>query len=189
MGLLYKVSPKELLEIRNKIFLNRGVPALNNNGFQKSPFSSSWFGRNNLKDFTYELCRLSTNSNLEYIIVHISRGDRWIKIFLNIFNLEPEIKFLEQLNGLDAIQFHLPPNSISQMRLRSDDYKGPPIFYMLFDKEHKLGSYHSKSGLGKRIDEFGKLIEGDMNNIDSFIKRWHELQKPAKTNWEGHWII
>ena len=35
------------------------------------------------------------------------------------------------------------------MRLRIDDYKGPPIFYMLFGKEHKLGSYNSKSGLDR----------------------------------------
>ena len=33
-----------------------------------------------------------------------------------------------------------------------------------------------------------KLIEfEDMNNIElSFVKRWHELHKPAKTTWEGN---
>jgi hypothetical protein len=82
MGVFYKVSPKELLEIRNNIFLSKGLPTLVKNGFEKSPFSSSWFGRNNLRDFSYEFCRINEQSHLEIIEIYIDRGDSWINGFL-----------------------------------------------------------------------------------------------------------
>lgn len=51
--MLYRVSAKSLLSIRNSILLN-AIPILEEQGFEKSPFISSWFGRNNLGDFTYD---------------------------------------------------------------------------------------------------------------------------------------
>lgn len=185
MAVFFKISSKELLDVRNKIFLTRGLPVLNKKGFKKSPFSTSWFGRDNLRDFTYELCRLNSNLHLERITVEIVRGDSWIKIFLNIFDLEPKIKSLEQLNSLDGLQFHLPPNSITNMRLRIDDIKGVPFFPLLFGKQHKIGSYYSKDGFNSRVEELSKLIESDLNNIDYFVKRWYEMHTPLITDWNG----
>lgn len=186
MGLMYKVSQKELLTIRNKIFFESGLPALYKNGFQKSPFSTAWFGKDDLKGYTYELCRLVPNSLLETLIVHIVRGDAWIQMYLNIFALNPDIESLKQLDGIDGLQFHLPPNTLSQMRLRSDDYKMIPLFHMLFGKEHKIGAYFTKSGLEGRVKELNELIAHDMHHIDAFINRWHEMHQPKKTDWQGH---
>lgn len=188
MGVFFKISSKDLFDIRNKIFLTRGIQALNKNGFEKSLFSTSWFGRNNLKDFTYELCRLNEHFHLEIIEIHISRGDSWIKVFLNIFELQPKIESLEPLNGIDGLSFHLLPSSITNMRLRIDDIKGLYLFHVLFGKEHKIGCYYSKSGFDKKIEELSKLIESDLSNIDHFVKRWYELQKPLITNWKGEKI-
>ena len=186
MGLFYNISDNDLLEVRNEIFLDKGIPTLKNKGFGKSPFSTAWFGKNNLGDFTYEMCRISEYSVLQSVITHISKGDTWVKIFLNIFKLSPELKSLEQLQGIDGLQYHLPPNSLTKMRLRYDDYKGPPLFYLLFLPEHKLKTFNSQRGLEKRAEELGVLIEQDMMNIDSFISRWHELHKPNLTDWEGN---
>ena len=83
--MLNKVSDKTLLKIRNSILIN-AIPILEEQGFEKSPFISSWFGRNNLGDFTYDLARLS-NSCIELLTFHISKGDKWIKAYLNIFDL------------------------------------------------------------------------------------------------------
>lgn len=185
MGLCYKISPKELLEVRNKVFLENGLTALYKTGFSQSPFSTSWFGRNNLHGYSYVICRLSKDSVLEYIIVHISRRDKWVKIFLNIFKLHPEVKSLKSLEGLEGTQYGLPPNSITQMRLRADDYKGIPLFYMLFRKRHKFGRYCTKSGFRARTDEFAKLIGEDMANIDSFVKRWHQMHQPNQITLDG----
>lgn len=186
MGLFYTASPKELLQIRNKIFLDVGVPTLQKQGFQKSPFSTAWFGKNENVGYSYELCRLSKSNELEMVSVHIVRGDRWIQISLNIFKLQPKLDSISQLLNIDGLQFHLPPNSISDMRLRIDDIKGPPILdYNHMFRNHKIKSYYTKSGLRKRAEELAKMIESDMNNIDYFIKRWYEIHKPMTTTWEG----
>jgi hypothetical protein len=120
MGLFYKVSDKKLLQTRNEIFLDKGLAALKNNGFDQSPYTASWFGKNNLGDYMYDLCRINKQSNLEIVSININRGDSWIQIFLNIFHLNPIVTSLQQLKGLDGMQFSLPPNSITRMRLRID---------------------------------------------------------------------
>jgi len=188
MGLFYKISTKELLEIRNRIVLDVGIPELKKNGFKKSPFSTSWFGRNNLHDFTYELCRLTDSSTLEDIKIDISRGDKWVKVRLNIFKLRPDIRSLDDLNGIDGLQYHLPPNSITELRLRSDDIKGPPLFRFSYFVGHKLKKFYTKQGLSRSVKLLDKNIKADLTNVQYFIKRWHELHQPITTTWTGHQI-
>ncbi|UCS92409.1 hypothetical protein KZP23_17130 [Echinicola marina] len=189
MGLFYKVCEKELLLIRDRIFLDKCLPALKKNGFGKSPFSTAWFGKNNLGDFTYELCRVRKGSILEIFVTHISKGDQWIKVFLNIFKLSPDLRSLEQLQGVDGLQYHLPPNSLTKMRLRSDDIKGMPLLdYHFMFGGHKIRSYHTKTGYDRQIRELSKRIEKDLGNIDFFVDRWHELHELNLTDWEGNHI-
>lgn len=186
MSLFYRASPNELLQIRNKIFSDFGLPALKRNGFQKSPFSTAWFGKNENIGYSYELCRLTNHTKLEIISVHIVRGDSWIQISLNVFELHPHLDSLNDLKDVDGLQFHLPPNSVSNMRLKSDDIVGPPILsYNYMFKNHKLKSYYTKTGLMKRAEELGKIIHDDLNDIDNFVKRWHKIHQPLKTSWEG----
>ena len=184
----YKVSEKDMLLVRNNIITDVGIPALKDNGYCKFPFSGSWFGKNNLGDFTYELCRVSKSSQLEIIVVHISSGDKYIKVYLNIFELIPTLNSCSQLINKSGTKFGLPPNNITEMRLRSDDYKGPPIFYMLFLPEHKVGRYNSKNKFEREIKKLRNIIKTDMTNIDKFVNRWHELYKMNITDWEGNLI-
>jgi hypothetical protein len=86
MGLFYSASPKELLKIRNNIVVDFGLPALNRNGFQKLPFSTAWFGKSENIGYSYEVCRLRDNSELDIITIHIIRGDRWIQGYLIILS-------------------------------------------------------------------------------------------------------
>ena len=139
-----------------------------------------------MKNFSYEFCRLATSSQLEMITVHVLRGDRWIQVYVNVFDLKPDVVSLSELKGVDGLQYHLPPNSKSQMRLRSDDYKGIPLFYMLFGKEHKVGRHLSKSGFNSRVKQLSELVAYDMTHIDAFIKRWHQMYQPMRTTWQGH---
>ncbi len=190
MGLFLKMSDKKLLEIRNHIFIDKGIPALKKNGFIQSPFPSDWFGRNNLNDYMYTLCRISTTSHLEMITTHISRGDIWIKIFLNIFQISPTPSSIEELMGLDGLKYSLPPNSLTRMRLRMDDRRTIPLFsYDSMFGGHRLKSFYSEQGLKQRAEQLGKLIEKDMTNIDSFIKRWHEIHRPNVTDWDGNLLL
>lgn len=186
MSLFYKATTKEITSLRNNIFIEKGIPALNQKGFVRSPFSTAWYGRDEHAGFTYELCRLNNNSALEIITVYIIRGDRWIQIKLNIFELSPAVTSIEQLIDLDGLQFCLPPNSISEMRLRIDDRKRAPIFDLSnMYKNHKIYSYYTKKGLKQRVNGLGNRIEKDLLNIDEFVTRWHEIYKINKTNREG----
>ncbi|MGC3943795.1 MAG: hypothetical protein QM762_04510 [Chryseolinea sp.] len=185
MSLLYKASLKELARIRNKIFLDRGIPVLHQNGFRKSPFAGADFGWHPSMGFFYDLCRLS-GANLEIVKAAMIRGDRWIQIRINIFELSPAPASLDQLTGLDGLQFYIPPNSVTEMRLHSDDIKGIALFsYDFRAQNHKLKSYFTKSGFERRANDLGNHIEKDLRNIDSFVRRWHELHKPMVTTWEG----
>ena len=186
MKLFYRPTAYQLLKAKNEIFVTRGVPALEKNGFEKAPFPESLYGKNNLGDYTYEFCRLNMGSNLEMITVHITKGDRWIQIFLNIFKLEPQLDSLSKLTAINGIQFRLNPNNRSKMRLRSDDFKGMPLFNT---KEHQLKSFYTEKGFWKSVNDLGKLVESDMENINSSVTRWHELHKPMVTTWEGHGLI
>ena len=162
MRLLYTVPDRDLLLIRNDIIKETCIPELRMKDFLQSPFSTSWFGKNNLGDYSYEFCRLSKNSVIEILLVHINKGDSWIKFLLNVFKLSPKLDDIEQLRGVDGLKFHLPPNSLTRMRLRSDEYKVPPFFYMLFYPEHKIGRSYTKIGFDREVQELEKLIKKDM---------------------------
>ncbi len=181
-SVFFRVPEAELLERRNDVFVERGIPALRWNGFSRSPFRGTWFGKDDTGDYEYELCRLSNDAQLEIISVYISSGDTWIKIHLNVFALRPDVHSLERLEGVDGLKFHLPPNSISKMRLRIDDYRGMPLFRT---KEHKIGRYHSQSGFERALRALGDLIEHDLSNIRYFVERWFEMHHIRATTWEG----
>ena len=175
MKLFYTPTDKDLLKDRNRIFIDSATPQLYKNNFIKSPFSTANFGKNNLGDFTYEFIRLKSTSELETLTVHISKGDKYIKFYLNIFELKQQVQNEEELKGVDSLKLALPPLSLTKMRLRSDDYKFIPLITVLFYKEHKLARFFTKKGYNKQIEKLSKLITQDCSNIDKFARRWHVL--------------
>lgn len=178
--MLYKVPDKELVKIRNSLFLERGLPALEKNGFIKSPYTTAWFGRDNHRGFSYELLRLKDNSTLEMILVYIIYGEPWIQEHINVFRLSPEVSSLTQLAGLDGLSFHLPPCSMSLTRL------APPrgLIFVGFPR-HKLRFFFTKTGFERRVSQLGEILEKDLTNIDSFFTRWHAENQPLTTDWLG----
>ncbi|MNK03455.1 hypothetical protein D3C87_213020 [compost metagenome] len=190
MKIFYKVSDKQLLNDRNEIFKEVGISALETNGFVPSVFKSSWNGEYNrsIKGYTYEYYKLKEGKYLEHIDISIVSGDKWIKVYLNIFELISPLNSIEELGKYEGINFSMPPSNLTKMRLRSDDYKGPPLFYMLFLPEHKIGSFYTKSGYISKVLKLKKLIESDMGHIDEFVKKWHNIYKANVTDWEGNII-
>jgi len=184
--MFYHTTRKERLDDRNKLFVSSGIPALQKKGFNKSPFSVFVNGRDHLKNFSYTLCRISKDSLLEFLTVYIARGDRRLKIELNIFQLSPVIQSIDQLQGLEGLQFCLPPNSCSKMQLRQDDYKFIPFYTVLFAKQYRIRRYLTKWGYKRRLRSLEKMIKSDMTNIDCSVIRWHELHQPMSVTWEGH---
>ena len=188
MGDNFKISDKELLITRNNIFVDYGIPELEKNGYVKSPFKTSWFGEydSNVRGYSYELCKLTNHNHLHYITVSILKEHKLIQIDLNIFELNEKLNSIAELKDFDGMNFHLPPNDLTSMQLRSDDYKGPPLFYMLFLPEYKLGKYKTQGCFEKEVNKLRDLVKKDMTNIDSFVKRWHKLHKPNITDREGN---
>lgn len=184
----FKISEKELLTARNTILKEYGIPELEKNGYVKSPFKTSWFGEydSNIRGYSYELCKLTNKNHLHIITLTVFRGEKWIKIDLNIFELNEKLNSILDLKDCDGINFHLPPNDSTTMQLRSDDYKGPPLFYMLFLPEYKIGRYKTQSSFEKQLNKLRDLVKKDMANIDFFVKRWHEIHKPNVTDKEGN---
>ncbi|TCC99154.1 hypothetical protein [Pedobacter hiemivivus] len=184
----FKISGKELLITRNNIFSDYGIPELEKNSYVKSPFRTSWFGEydSNISGYSYELCKLTNQNQLHIITASIVKGDKRIKIDLNIFELNEKLNSIAELKDCDGMNFHLPPNDLTTMGLRSDDYKGPPLFYMLFLPEYKLGKYKTQSSFEKEVNKLRVLVKKDMTNIDLFVKRWYELHKPNVTDREGN---
>lgn len=185
MGLFFRVSDSEMVKIKNQIFIEKGHPALLKSGFEKAPFSSCWNGRDNHHGFSYTYCRLKGHF-LEVIEVHIIKGDKSIQLYLNIFQPYPQVIHLVDLKNSNFLNYILPPNSLSRMRLRSDDYKWIPVITPSFFSKHKIGRYNSRWRLNRRIKSLRNLIEKDMLNIDSFVGKWHELHTPKKVDWEGN---
>ncbi|MTD67722.1 hypothetical protein [Flavobacterium sp. LC2016-13] len=186
----FKISDKEVLDARNTIFKDYGIPELEKNGYVKSPFKTSWFGQydSNIRGYSYELCKLTNQNQLHFINASMLKGEKRIKISLNIFELNEKLNSLDDLKDCDGINFKLPPNDLTIMELRYDDYKGPPVFHILFLPWHKLGNIKSKSSFEKEVRKLRDLVKKDMDNIDSFEKRWHELHKPNITDKEGNVI-
>lgn len=186
----FKISEKKLLDARNAIFKDYGIPELEKNGYVKSPFKTSWFGQydSNISGYSYELCKLTSQNHLNIITADMVKGDKWIKIYLNIFELNEKLHSLDDLKDCDGINFKLPPHNAANMQLRSDDYKGPPLFYMLFLPEHKLGKINDQSSFEKEVSKLRNLVKKDMANIDSFIKRWYVLHEPSRTDKEGNLV-
>ena len=186
--MFYSIKNSEILKIKNDIFLYNAVPYLKQNGFAESPFLDANFGKNNRQLYIYEMCRLE-NSNLEFLATYISLRDRYIQIRLNIFQLSQIPKNISELENINGIKFYLPPNNQKEERLDIDMLKTIPLFsYRFWFENYKLKSFHTKFGLDMAIRKLKYLIERDMKNIDSFVKKWRQFHKPNITDWEGNII-
>ena len=185
MGLLNIVSDNDVLNARNKVFKDVCMPVLFQKGFQKAPFSSSSFGRHSPQSYSYEFCRIN-NGHLETLEVQIIKGDKWIKTFLNIFEIVPKTNTIDVLSDKDGIKFKLPPQNLHEMRLVTDGYKGIPLFnYRAMFKNHKIKGFYTKKGFYQRVNQLGELVFHDYMAIEYFIAQWHNMYVPLKTNYTG----
>ncbi|WP_440557251.1 hypothetical protein [Treponema succinifaciens] len=157
-----RFSEKEILKIRNDIFIQDVVPILEKNGFVKSPFKTACFGRtSNNNIFIYEMCRLRKDSRLEFVITKISRYDRYIKIYINAFKPYPPIKSVYSLKDYDSTNYEILPNS---------------------GREKK---FHTDKGRIKRTTELKNRATAKVNKIESFFDKWYSKYCPYVTKWNG----
>ncbi|MBK7554855.1 MAG: hypothetical protein IPI55_09680 [Flavobacteriales bacterium] len=186
MGLFHTATDKEILAARKKIIVEVGIPALVRQGFERAPFSTTWFGYYpGLHAYCYEFARLKEGGILEIVTIDVIGGEGWIQIRANALRLHPPPASVEALKGQDGLQFQLPPNNRNEMRLRIDDRPGLPLFHM-FARKHKLGSYWTRKAFEREVERLSRLIEQDMNAIDGYFDRWHALHQPMDVDQMGH---
>lgn len=189
MSIFYRATDKEIFEVKKKIFIEKGIPLLFKNDFVQSPFLGSCFGKYDSRLHVYDFIKLTEDSLLQQITVNIFKGDNWIQIYLNIFQLDSSIKSIQQLKTVDGIKFSMPPNSISNMRLHVDDFKGIPLFnYDSMFRNHKLKSSWTKFGFKKSVEKLEQRIETDLSDFDKYVRRWNKIFSPLKTTIDGEII-
>lgn len=184
--LFYNVSKTELLKMRKNLVLQTVVPILENKGFAKAPFSSSNYGYVNSQIYIYEMCRLVDSLYLEFVSVSLSRGDKYIKIYINVFELSPTVDDLSLLKQIDGINYWIPPNLEKRMRIDLDFIKVPPIIsWDFWFNDLKLKPYFTRKGYQKRVLQLTTLLKTKTENIDSYFREWHQYHHPNITKWDG----
>lgn len=180
-----KVTDKESLKIRNDIFLQDIVPILERKGFFKSPFKTPQFGStSNHNIFIYDMCRLQKNGVLEFVSTRICSHDRYMKMYINAFQLHPEIESVFSLKEIDDIKFHLSPNNKTEMWIDTDFIVGPPLFSIDFWFNClMLKKSFTEKGLKKRIEELKKKVIAKVENIDMFFGKWYDKHYPNVVTW------
>ena len=186
LRIFYHVSDKELCRIRKNIFEEVCLPILDKHGFRRSPFEDANWGWHSFF-YGYDLCRLNGN-HLECISSIICNGDKWIKIRLNIFALNPMPESLSDLDCLSGMKFRLPPNSNTDERIDIGMYEGIPLFNPRTYKNYRIRRFWTKRGLEKQIQCLRSLLQHDMENINAIVKKWHTFHTCNLTDWEGNMI-
>ena len=92
----YQATRKDILKVRKDIFLKDALPILKEKGFVEKPFKTSNFGWNGF-GYIYDMCRLRQGKFLDFVSVRITQGDRYIKIFINAFEVTPQLGSLSSL--------------------------------------------------------------------------------------------
>lgn len=111
MGFIYKESDKQSLKDRNDLFKEVGVLNLEKKGFERAPFKTSQNGEfdKSIKGYCYQLGRIRESKFLETIYVYILKGEPWIQIYLNVFELTPTISSVSLLKDTEGLSFGSPP--------------------------------------------------------------------------------
>ncbi|MBB1644826.1 MULTISPECIES: hypothetical protein [Sphingobacterium] len=189
MDYFFELSKKQLLKDRNDIFKEVGIPSLLKNGFEMSVFNNDSNGEFDPahQEFNYNFCRLTENTYLEMLYVTINKNENNICFYICAFKLVPKIDSLISMKGTDGMPFYMTINNKNKyMQLRCDDYKGSPLYHMLFSPSYDIKCYFTKSGYEYKRQRLKHLVKSDMTNIDRFVKRWYELHKPIIKDPDGN---
>lgn len=184
----YKATKNDILKTRKDIFLKEALPILTAKGFVEEPFKTSNFGWCGF-GYIYDMCRLRKGKLLELVSVRIPQGDKYIQIFINVFEVIPLHCSLSSLKETEGLKYFLRPNSEKEMRLDSDFIEEAPIL----SKEFlfgglKLGHYFTKIGYNNQVEKLKGKVKSKVCNIDAYFERWHGCHRPNLVKWDGELV-
>ena len=173
-----------ITEVMHGIIQQDGLPILYNKGFAASPFLENWHGKDNLGDYVVSLFRISTKDELEYLDINVSHFNRRIVLHINVFELNPRIKTLNELNGHTIIPLCLAPYSISRMVIGKDEFGKIPLFRIFSEVNLDFGAPRSKVDLSLRRKRLTNSVIKVCTNIDDSFLRWHKRYTAASVDWK-----
>lgn len=184
----YQATWKDILKARKDIFLKDALPILKEKGFVEEPFKTSNFGWCGF-GYIYDMCRLRQGKFLDFVSVRITQGDRYIKIFINAFEVTPQLGSLSSLKETEGLQYVILPNSEKEMRLDSDFIKGMPAL----SKEFwfgglKVGRYFTEIGYNNQVEKLKEKVMSRVCDIDAYFEKWHGCHRPNLVKWDGELI-
>ena len=162
----FKATKKEILKVKKDIFLKDILPTLKEKGFMEPPFKTPCFGWCGV-GYIYDMYRLRNGKFLELVSVKIPQGDKYIQIFINAFEVCPELSNLSLLKEL----------------------KGTPILSKEFwFGSLKLGCYFTKTDYSKQVEKLKRMIKSRVDDIDAYFQIWYKSHRPNLTKWDGELI-
>lgn len=184
----YKATWKDILKARKDIFLKDALPILKEKGFVDEPFKTSNFGWCGF-GYIYDMCRLRQGKFLDFVSVRITQGDRYIKIFINAFEVTPQLGSLSSLKETEGLKYVILPNSEKEMRLDSDFIKGMPALSKEFwSGGLKAGRYFTEIGYNNQVEKLKEKVMSRVCDIDAYFEKWHGCHRPNLVKWDGELI-
>lgn len=184
----YQATRKDILKVRKDIFLKDALPILKEKGFVDEPFKTSNFGWCGF-GYIYDMCRLRQGKFLDFVSVRITQGDRYIKIFINAFEVTPQLGSLSSLKETEGLKYVILPNSEKEMRLDSDFIKGMPALSKEFwSGGLKVGRYFTEIGYNNQVEKLKEKVMSRVCDIDAYFEKWHGCHRPNLVKWDGELI-
>lgn len=184
----YQATRKDILKVRKDIFLKDALPILKEKGFVEEPFKTSNFGWCGF-GYIYDMCRLRQGKFLDFVSVRITQGDRYIKIFINAFEVTPQLGSLSSLKETEGLKYVILPNSEKEMRLDSDFIKGMPALSKEFwSGGLKAGRYFTEIGYNNQVEKLKEKVMSRVCDIDAYFEKWHGCHRPNLVKWDGELI-
>ena len=184
----YKATRKDILKERKNIFLKDALPILKAKGFVEEPFKTSNFGWCGF-GYIYDMCRLRKGRFLEFVSVKIPQGDKYIQIFINAFEVTPQLGSLSTLKEMEGIKYFIRPNNEKEMRLDSDFIKGAPVLSKQFwFGGLKLGHYFTEIGYNNQVGKLKEKVKSKVSVIDAYFDKWYGCHSPNLVKWDGELV-
>ena len=184
----YKATRKDVLKARKDIFLKDALPILKAKRFVEEPFKTSNFGWCGF-GYIYDMCRLRKGKFLEFVSVRIPQGDKYVQIFIHVFEVTPQLDSLSSLKEKEGLKYFIPPNCEKEIRLDTGFIKGAPILSKGFWLGGlKLGHYFTKTDYDKQVEKLKEKVKSRLCNIDAYFEKWYECHRPNLVKWDGELI-
>ena len=135
------------------------------------------------------MCIRDRGKFLDFVSVRITQGDRYIKIFINAFEVTPQLGSLSSLKETEGLKYVILPNSEKEMRLDSDFIKGMPALSKEFwSGGLKVGRYFTEIGYNNQVEKLKEKVMSRVCDIDAYFEKWHGCHRPNLVKWDGELI-